>query len=306
MQMETLMNIPAMTLGVTLISALALSLPAHAQQTGAQTQQARTTADSQCLESLNVLAQRMNQEGYWLAGYPGYGAGSPAVAGRAPPAAVEPELAPGTPAAPDGRPAYPGGAEGVNPWDEVSWAQRPHYEIRTLFRAANVLGTGGDEEACMNVASAVENRYDNYTGQLKEIGLEPQEITTWRQAEIAASAPIGETRFPRRVDDLIGADLRNAQDEDLGDIADVVLDAQTGDVQYVVVSRGGFFGIGSEDVAVPWEHLRVAPAMSAFVLPVDQEVMEQAPRIAREQIVDPGQTGAIQEVDSYWEESLKQ
>jgi sporulation protein YlmC with PRC-barrel domain len=303
-----LMKTPAMTLGATLVSALALSLPVHAQQSGAQSQQARTTADSRCLESLNVLAQRMNQEGYWLAGYPGYGAGSPAVTGRAPPAAVEPELAPGTPAAPDGRPAYPGGtgAEGVNPWDEVSWAQRPHYEIRTLFRAANVLGTGGDEEACMNVASAVENRYDSYTSQLKEIGLEPQEITTWRQAEIAASVPISETSFPRRVDDLIGADVRNAQDEDLGDIADVVLDAQTGDVQYVVVSRGGFFGIGSEDVAVPWEHLRVAPAMSAFVLPVDQEVMEQAPRIAREQIVDPGQTGAIQEVDSYWEEGLKQ
>jgi sporulation protein YlmC with PRC-barrel domain len=300
-----LMNIPAMTLGATLISALALSLPVHAQQSGAQSQQARTNADSQCLENLNVLAQRMNQEGYWLAGYPGYGAGSPAVTGRAPPAAVEPELAPGTPAAPD---AYPGGtgAEGVNPWDEVSWAQRPHYEIRTLFRAANVLGTGGDEEACMNVASAVENRYDSYTSQLKEIGLEPQEITTWRQAEIAASVPISETRFPRRVDDLIGADVRNAQDEDLGDIADVVLDARTGDVQYVVVSRGGFFGIGSEDVAVPWEHLRAAPAMSTFVLPVDQEVMEQAPRVAREQIVDPGQTGAIQDVDAYWEENLKQ
>jgi hypothetical protein len=39
---------------------------------------------------------------------------------------------------------------------------------------------------------------------------------------------------------------------------------------------------------------------------VDQEVMEQAPRIAREQIVDPGRTGAIQEVESYWEENLKQ
>jgi sporulation protein YlmC with PRC-barrel domain len=158
----------------------------------------------------------------------------------------------------------------------------------------------------MTVTSAVENRYDDYTSQLKELDLEPQEITTWRQAEIAASVSIGETGFPRRVDELLGADLRNAQDEDLGDIADVVLDMQTGDVRYVIVSRGGFFGIGSEDVAVPWEHLRVAPAMSTFVLPVDQETMEQAPRIAGEQGVDPGQTGAIQEVDSYWEENLKQ
>jgi sporulation protein YlmC with PRC-barrel domain len=302
------MTIPAMTLGVTLVSALALSLPAHAQQSGAQSQQARTTADSHCLESLNVLAQRMNQEGYWLAGFSGYGPGRPVATGTPPPAAVEPELAPGTPAVPEGDPAQPGRttAEGVNPWDEVSWAQRPHYEIRTLFRAANLLATGGDEEACMTVASAVENRYDDYTSQLKELDLEPQEITTWRQAEIAASVPIGETSYPRRVDDLLGADLRNAQDEDLGDIADVVLDVRTGDVRYVIVSRGGFFGIGSEDVAVPWEHLRVAPALSTFVLPVDQEAMEQAPRIAREQGVDPGQTGAIPEVESYWDENLKQ
>lgn len=298
---------------VGLAATLGLALPAYAQQgTTERSEQPRASQQSQCLQNLGALAEQMNEDGYWLAGYRGYGvdafgnpyarrapvggapgAGSPAgtpapegEAGRAPPA----------PEADAGRPA------GVrpSPWAGMTWPERPHNEIRILFRAANVLANRGNEEGCMTVLNAAEQRYNDYTSQLADVGVDPEEITTWRQAEIAAAVPVSDTTFPRRVDRMIGADIRNAADEDLGDVEDVVLDPGTGDIQYVLVSRGGFFGIGSDEVAVPWENLRVAPGMSTFVLPVSEEAMEQAPRVAREELVDSKQN----EVQSYWEQAL--
>lgn len=43
---------------------------------------------------------------------------------------------------------------------------------------------------------------------------------------------------------------------------------------------------------MPWEHLRVVPGMTTFVLPVDEEAMEQAPEVAHEKLVDQDRAGA--------------
>jgi hypothetical protein len=307
-------------LGVTFASTLALTLAAYAQQEGTtplaeqpgaqpqvQEQAQPQTVQSRCLESLNQLAQRMNEDGYGLAGYTNYGGGfgnRPVADGPAARPLTGATPSPG--AGPTADPTRP--TTTVSPWTNVGWGVRPHYEIRTLFLAAHVLGNNGNEDACMTVLGAAEQRYDGYVNRLRELGLEPQEITDWRQAEIAAAVPVAETSFPRRVEDMIGADVRNVQDEDLGDVEDVVLNPRNGGVQYVIVSRGGFFGIGSKEVAVPWEHLWVAPGMSTFVLPIDVAAMEQAPQVPQDNLVDPGQTGAIQqnEVETYWRNTLNQ
>lgn len=284
-------------------SVLALTVPAQAQQ--AQTQQAQTqqtsATDSQCLERLNALAQRMNAEGYALGTYPGtggYGARYPygTMGGTRTPTGATPGVADGA-AAPAG-----------NPWTGVAWEQRPSYEMGTLYRAASILATNGNEQACATVADAVEERYQQYVAQLNDLGVEPGQISSWRQAELATAMPVGETGFPRRIEDILGSDVRNPQDEDLGDIDDVVLDGSTGDIRYVIVSSGGFFGIGSEEIAVPWEHLHVVPSTGTFILPVQQEAMEQAPRIDTDAMVDLQQTGSTRadEVSTYWRDALGQ
>lgn len=53
--------------------ALAFSIPAYAQQCGTAQSQQQANQVSQCLESLLTLARRMNEGGYRLAGYSGYG-----------------------------------------------------------------------------------------------------------------------------------------------------------------------------------------------------------------------------------------
>ncbi|OHV72601.1 PRC-barrel domain-containing protein [Ensifer sp. LCM 4579] len=293
---------------VGILSTLVLAVPAYAQEGAAEAVQQRQSAQqSGCLDRLNALAQRMDEDSYWLAGYSGYrvDAYGNAYPPRVPGVAAPGETLPGAAAPSAAEAVRPGG---ISPWANITWAGRPHYEIRTLFRAANILAGGGDEQGCDSVVNAAEQRYDSYTKQLADLGVDPQEIATWRQAELAAAVPVSETSFPRRVDDIMGADLRNVQDEDLGDVEDVVLDPHTGNILYVVVSRGGFFGIGSEMVAVPWDRLRVSPSMSTFVLPVDEAAIEQAPRVASETLVDPTQTGSIRksDVESYWDQVLSE
>lgn len=81
---------------------------------------------------------------------------------------------------------------------------------------------------------------------------------------------------------LIGADVENPQGEDLGDIEDIVIDPQTGRVQYAVLSFGGFLGLGEKYFAVPWEALRREAGQKLgdterYVLNIDKERLKNAP-----------------------------
>ena len=52
-------------------------------------------------------------------------------------------------------------------------------------------------------------------------------------------------------DTLIGNDVYNYKEEDLGDIKEIMLDMCGGKVAYAVLSFGGFLGMGEKLFAVP-------------------------------------------------------
>ncbi len=56
-----------------------------------------------------------------------------------------------------------------------------------------------------------------------------------------------------RVSQLTGMNIQNPQGESVGQINDLVLDANTGKVRYAAVTYGGFLGIGNKMFAVPFE-----------------------------------------------------
>ena len=78
-------------------------------------------------------------------------------------------------------------------------------------------------------------------------------------------------------DTLIGNDVYSQNEEDLGDIKEIMLDTSTGKVSYAVLSYGGFLGIGEKLFAVPWEALKLDTINKRFVLNVDSEKLESAP-----------------------------
>jgi sporulation protein YlmC with PRC-barrel domain len=60
-----------------------------------------------------------------------------------------------------------------------------------------------------------------------------------------------------RLSKLIGHGVDNNADKKLGEINDVILDSNRGQIAYAVLGVGGFVGIGEDLVAVPWEKLDV-------------------------------------------------
>lgn len=64
---------------------------------------------------------------------------------------------------------------------------------------------------------------------------------------------------------LIGATVRNDKRESVGKVEDVYVD-NNGAVKTVVVSVGGFLGVGSKDVAVKWSDLKVSRDDKSLVI----------------------------------------
>ena len=67
-------------------------------------------------------------------------------------------------------------------------------------------------------------------------------------------------------DTLMGNDVYNRQDEDLGDIKEIMLDVAGGRISYAVLSYGGLLGMGEKLFAVPWAALTLAIPEAASAL----------------------------------------
>jgi sporulation protein YlmC with PRC-barrel domain len=78
-------------------------------------------------------------------------------------------------------------------------------------------------------------------------------------------------------DTLIGDSVVNAAEEDLGDIKEIMLDMQTGQVAYAVLAFGGFLGMGEKLFAVPWQALHLDTVNKRMVLNVEKERLKNAP-----------------------------
>jgi hypothetical protein len=78
-------------------------------------------------------------------------------------------------------------------------------------------------------------------------------------------------------DTLVGDGVVNGQDEDLGDIKEIMLDMRSGQVAYAVLSFGGFLGLGEKLFAVPWQALHLDTVNKRFVLNVDKSRLKTAP-----------------------------
>ena len=78
-------------------------------------------------------------------------------------------------------------------------------------------------------------------------------------------------------DTLMGNDVYNRQNEDLGDIKEIMLDVAAGRISYAVLSFGGLLGMGEKLFAVPWEALTLDTDNKRFTLNVSKDRLVQAP-----------------------------
>jgi sporulation protein YlmC with PRC-barrel domain len=109
---------------------------------------------------------------------------------------------------------------------------------------------------------------------------------------------------------LAGDRIRNTAGEDLGKVEEIMIDVASGRVAYVVLSFGGFLGIGDKLFAVPWDSLRVDEGEHQFVLDVDKQTLENAPGFDKDNwpdMADPAFGASIHQHygrTPYWEHDV--
>lgn len=103
--------------------------------------------------------------------------------------------------------------------------------------------------------------------------------TTTRTPGSAETASADDFAMPKRfqkASDLMGKNVTNTANENLGEIKDIVLDAGSGRILYGVLSFGGVLGLGDKYFAIPWQSIRLAPDYKAFVLHIDKDRLKDA------------------------------
>lgn len=73
-----------------------------------------------------------------------------------------------------------------------------------------------------------------------------------------------------------GDKVINTAGEDLGKIEELMIDLENGRVGYVVLSFGGFLGMGDKLFAIPWQALSLRVHEHAFVLDIPKDVLKNA------------------------------
>ncbi|APC91800.1 MULTISPECIES: PRC-barrel domain-containing protein [Francisella] len=76
---------------------------------------------------------------------------------------------------------------------------------------------------------------------------------------------------------LIGEKVVNYKGENLGKVKEIMINPNTGKVAYVVVSYGGFLGMGDKLFAFPIKAFNIDTANAQFKLRKSKEELEEAP-----------------------------
>jgi len=83
-------------------------------------------------------------------------------------------------------------------------------------------------------------------------------------------------------DKVEGTAVYNRHGERLGSIANFMVDKRSGKAEYAVLSFEGFLGMGSDYFPLLWEILEYDTRQGGYVVDMDKEVLEKAPRYSRE------------------------
>jgi sporulation protein YlmC with PRC-barrel domain len=286
----------------TLISSLATSvglffagqvLAAEAVATGAVSASSpdgmtvpSTKPGLKCLQDLRDFTSQMGKDGYWLGGSL-YGYGYPVG-----------EFGYG----------YDGYADSSRPESAEGRYQnaRPGYEVRSLVTTANILARHGQQQLCESLLAKTRELYKTYVADQHNLKAPLSNTPEWQKRQIASAQSVTDHNIAFRSEALLGTEVLNSRGIHLGSVDDIVTSPQTGQIAYLVIGRGGIFGIDEKYVPVPWGDFKVTTNVSLLVLDATKPAMDAAPQVKRDQQFNAA--GAFDQesktVDAYWNTAL--
>ena len=211
-------------------------------------------------------------------------------------------------------------------------------DLRQLRQAAMILRDRNQDQACSEVVQSItEIRQDANTdaavmrkgGSVKVMkdrsadtmknadntqpaaGRATSRSETWQQRakeRVANAVPLSEAKGRLSASNLIGADIVGQNNDTIAEIEDVVM-TPDGKASYVVVGFGGFLGLGEDQSAIPFDHLRVAYDQEdnepTFFLKMTEDDLAKAPRFKRGSIDWVSDENWRTKNDAYYNDAAK-
>jgi sporulation protein YlmC with PRC-barrel domain len=175
----------------------------------------------------------------------------------------------------------------------------------TLFSAATAVATislglltslsGQEAETKIKIGDAEAKAKVQLPGRDNNADRDRDGDSRYRAASGERSAKVGKIN---KASSLTGMPIKNHLGENLGEIQDLVLDLPTGRISYVVLSVGGFLGVGEKYIAIPPSVFATAPGGDSLLLNADKSRIQGAPGFVKTSWPDvnnPGWAGL-----SYW------
>jgi len=112
------------------------------------------------------------------------------------------------------------------------------------------------------------------------------------------------SRFTDQPSIILGTPVVSPQDVDLGKVDEVVMNAFNTSIEFLVISHGGFWGVGTKRYALPWNAAHFDQDRQRYVLNLGQDEIASLP--AYENGVWPDFTGNRwkRNVHSYFDMTL--
>ncbi|MBV9829924.1 MAG: PRC-barrel domain-containing protein [Alphaproteobacteria bacterium] len=97
-----------------------------------------------------------------------------------------------------------------------------------------------------------------------------------------------------------GTAVYNGAGDRLGTVHHLMIDKYSGRVEYAVMSFGGFLGIGESYNPLPWRMLNYDTRLEGYVVDIDRNRLERAPRYTPSSAPDWTDRGYRDRLDEYW------
>ena len=101
-----------------------------------------------------------------------------------------------------------------------------------------------------------------------------------------------------------GARVINFQNENIGDVDELLIEPDTAQIRFAVLSVGGFLGLGSTKVAVPWMAFQIVSERNKIkymMLDATRERLEKAPRVEGKNYERLYPANAAEPIFVYWD-----
>jgi sporulation protein YlmC with PRC-barrel domain len=109
-----------------------------------------------------------------------------------------------------------------------------------------------------------------------------------------------------RAKKVIGTNVKDREGHKIGEIEDIVLDKQSNNIMFAVVSFGGFLGMGEKYHPLPWAALDYDENDNGYVVDVTEDQLRAAPTGSIEELTKNDGSGyrdrtyTYYKVDPYW------